>query len=50
MVYLMVYLDATVSTAKVIATNRTLLTMKKLEYVKGSGTAPGFPYNDCEQK
>lgn len=50
MVYFTVYSDATVSPAKVIATNRTLLTMKKWEYVKESGTATGFPYNDCEEK
>jgi hypothetical protein len=24
--------------------------MMKWECVKGSGTAPGFPYNDCEKK
>jgi hypothetical protein len=23
--------------------------MMKWEYVKGSGTAPGFPYNDCRK-
>jgi hypothetical protein len=24
--------------------------MMKWEYVKGSGTVSGFPYNDCEKK